>query len=266
MKEDSKQRKISRGRKKQDQDSKYGIHNVPTDVVEIERNIVENWMIFLKHWFQSNQNIGRYIIIGASSLFVLMIFSIFVFSLARDNHNKKFYELLDEYEKTAKNTTDSKNEILVGIAEKSDALCDKTFKTKYANAGCFLSALIYIELEEDEKSSKALESYSGSVGNDGLAAFTLFFSAYYNEAADDLEKSKKQYERVKRYLKPVDKEDIAIFHLARIHYYQKDYAKAESLFLIIIDNYKSSVYLDAAKKYLLLVSLKQNANLETPAN
>ncbi|MES0491352.1 MAG: hypothetical protein ABUK01_15265 [Leptospirales bacterium] len=266
MKEESSKRKGTRSRKKKDQDSKYGIHTVSKDIVEIERNIIENWLISLKHWFQSNANIGKQIIIGVSSAFVLLILSIFVISMARDSHNKKFYELLDEFDKISKVTADTKNESLQKLAEKSDALCNKTFKTKFANGGCFLSALIYIELGDDEHTANSLESYSGSVSNDGLAAFTLFFSAYYNESGSDLDKSIQQYERVKRYLKPVEKEDIAMFHLARIYYYKKDYEKSKNLLVNIIDNFKSSVYLEAAKKYLLLVSMKQSAASAIPEN
>jgi len=259
MSEAPRKRKGTRKKSSQVEDAgKFGVHKVPEDVVEIERNILENWLIALKHWFKINIKTTRYIIFSTLFIVVMGFTLIFVHSAVSEKHNETFYSLMDKFDEITDNSTVKLN----ALAKDTDKLCNTVWQTKHSPNGCLLSALTYKKLAQHDKVSKSLQLYSENVDNSGISAFSLFYAAYHSEVAKDFDNSEVLYKELQNKLKIVEKEDIAIYQLAKIKYYKKDYNGARNLMNELLEKHSKSAYIEKAKKYLLLISIKENAVVE----
>ncbi|MDH4199145.1 MAG: hypothetical protein OEV66_02100 [Spirochaetia bacterium] len=251
-------KKISGRRKKTDVP---GVHKVPGEVVEIERNIIENWMIALKHWLRINPSTARKIIFGFLLTGIIAFMLMFVHSAMTEKQNSDYYVTLLTYEKLKKDAPDKKldEKKLKELLSRSVKLCNALWSTRYSNAGCFLSAVFTNELGDSKQTASYLLKFSGKVNSRALAAYAAFYSGYNFESSRDLDQALKLYDKLGSYLDKKTGKDFSLFHRGRIYYYNNKLNEAEKCFKDIIENYKTSGYLGKAKNYLVLVQLKKSA-------
>jgi len=246
-------------RRKKSNSEKTGIHIAPKDVVEIERNIIENWLIALKHWFHVNPSTARKIILVFFGTLVVFFLGLFTYSFLIEKQSKKFYSIMFLYEsvKEGKNSGKSEAKLKKLLAE-STKLCHSMWSTQYSNNGCLLSAILSNETGNKKDSAEFLSRYSKKVNNKALAAYTAFLSGYQFESSHDLSQSLAMYKKMDSYVDEKAGMDFALFHKGRIYYYDNKFKEAEDSFKQIIEKYKTGNYYESAKNYLLLVQLKKS--------
>jgi len=251
-------KKVSNRRKKIENE-KLGIHTAPTEVVEIERNIIENWLISLKHWLQINPSTARRIILGVVLVMVLFLLLLFTHSALVEKQNSQYYSILLSYEKLREDAGVAKvnGEKLKKLQELSDKLCKSTWSTRYSNNGCLLSAVFANEAGNKKDSAEFLSKFSTNTPNKALGAYTTFLAAYMFETGKDLDKSMDLYKKLDTLVDEKTGRDFSLFHLGRLYYYNDKFVEAEKSFKEILEKYKASAYQGDAKNYLLLIQLKK---------
>lgn len=251
-------KKISTRHKKTDSE-KLGIRSVPGEVVEIERNIIENWLISLKHWFHVNTATARKIIFGFLMVMVLFFIVVFTHSAVIEKQNSQYYSILLSYEKLKEDSGVVKIDAgkLKKLQEHSDKLCNTTWSTRYSNNGCLLSAIFSNEAGNKKETADFLMKFSKAVHNRAFAAYTTFLSAYFYESNKELDKSIDLYKKLDTLVDEKTGRDFTLFHTGRLYYYSDKLTEAEKSFKEILEKYKSSPYSANAKNYLLLVQLKK---------
>ena len=254
----SNQNKKISNRRKKSENEQLGIHSLPTELVEIERNLVENWLISLKHWLHINAASARKIIAGFIIVLVLFFVLLFTHSFIIENQNAKYYSILVTYEQLKdENVVKIDGQKLTKLIKISDKLCNSIWSTRYSNNGCLLSAILSDEAGNKKEAADYLAKFSSRVNNKALAAYSAFLSGYFYETNHDLERSMALYKKLDSYVDEKNGKDLALFHQGRILYYNDKLPEAEKTFKEIIDKYKTSAYFSNAKNYLLLIQLKK---------
>jgi predicted negative regulator of RcsB-dependent stress response len=250
-------KKLSNRRKKSDNE-KLGIHSAPSDIVEIERNLVENWMIGLKHWLHINPSTARKIIFGVLIGVVMFFLFIFIYSIVTEKQNSQYYSILLSYEKLKEDSAVKIDpDKLKKLQEHANKLCNNLWSTRYSNNGCLLAAILSNEADNKKDAAEFLEKFSKKANNNALAAYTTFLSGYFYETGHDLEHSGAMYKKLDSYVDDKNGKDFTLFHKGRLFYYNDDLVGAEKTFKEIIEKYKSGAYYTNARNYLLLIQLKK---------
>ena len=226
-------------------------------IVQIESsNAVEAFFIKARDYMGQYSGLSKCILWGSlATIFVLGIF-MYVRMLYHDQHSRKFYRQLNSYEAADKiSDKEKKNADLKAILVESKKLCNSFIGTKISNQGCLMSAVILLDLKDKKEFKKFITDYADSIGDNGFQFFFHFFAAYANENAFDLEKAKDYYQDLLSELKPIKHQDIAQYHIARIHYYQGNYTQAIKLLDKVIESKKG--YKAEAEKYQKLIYFAQ---------
>ncbi|MDH4263538.1 MAG: hypothetical protein OEV78_10890 [Spirochaetia bacterium] len=254
----SNQNKKISNRRKKSENEQLGIHSLPTELVEIERNLVENWLISLKHWLHINASSARKIIVGFISAVVLFFIFLFIHSFIIEKQNAKYYSILVTYEQLKDdNAVKIDEQKLTKLIKISDKLCNSIWSTRYSNNGCLLSAVLSDEAGNKKEAADYLAKFSSRVNSKAMAAYTAFLAGYFYETNHDLERSMTLYKKLDSYVDEKNGKDLALFHQGRILYYNDKLPEAEKSFKEIIEKYKTSAYFNNAKNYLMLIQMKK---------
>ena len=245
-----KPKKSTRTRKARNEESELGIHKIPVDIVEIERNIIEKWLLQARHWIKHNSELARKLTLSTLGIFVVILLTVIIHSTITEQHNRQFYDLVSDFE-----TGRGNEEALSGVQSKAEKLCNTFWSTSGSRSACLLNTLLSAD-KNTSVAAESLEDYTSSLGNNGLGLFFRFYTGYYYESAGNLDEALKQYKKLQEELATIEKEDMAIFHVARIHYYLGNYDKAKTLFGSLVEQYRASSFSEKARQYISLISLQ----------
>jgi len=231
---------------------------IHTDIIEIERNLVEKYLIKLKHKIQDHIKIVKKVGVFLILLVLLFFILLFVHGKIEKSHSNEFFSLLKQYDKTKiMPGGEKRNKLLNQVIQNSTQLCNSLWSSKYSPNGCLVAALTYLEKKDNKNYAKMLNEYVNLNNDKYLGSYILFYAAYAYEASFELEKAYKLYDKLQKMYKTIQKEDIGLYHKARVKYLQNNYKEAKKLFNLLKKEYPQSSYLKDAKNYLLLIKSQQ---------
>lgn len=208
------------------------------DIVEVERNIVEKWLLDAKHYMQANTRTVRLFTLSIAALLVIFLGLLFYYSISIESANKRTFELIQELDqlKYLPQDTQATEEGYRELAVSGEKLCDRFLKTAQTMNGCLIASIAHDKSGDRTKATENLAKYSDYHNYETIGLFTGFYTAQKHEQAGEYDKAMTVYKELQKTLEPVEQEDLAIFHQARILYEQKKYNEAVQLFEKIADN------------------------------
>lgn len=224
------------------------------ELVEIERNPLEQLLLDTKHWLQKNVSLVRYFSLALLVTLVVILAVVFFHSWQIENHSARLFSLLSRLQ-IAK-SQETKNLLL----PESEELCRTWWPTYVSRNSCLLSAAI---LGQDKKYKEMLpfmESFNSSSSKKDALALTLFYQGIASENSGDLQAALGNFQQLEKYLTKTQNQDIAIFQQARILYRQQKWQKAQEMFSKLLKDYASGDYAAECKKYLVLIAVRQSQN------
>ena len=254
MAENSKKTNRKRSNRKAEETDSLGIHKIPVDIVEIERNMIENWLLHAKHWIKHNIELARKVTLSVLGSFIFILLLVLIHNAVTQQHNRNFYDYLGEYQSAA-----GSPEGLSTLQGKTEKLCNSFWGTSGSQSACLLNSLLTAKTKSPAEAAELLEHYTNKLGNNGLGAFFRFYTGYYHESAGNFDEALKHYRQLQAELATIEQEDLAIFHVGRILYYQGDLVKAKELFVSLVEHYPAGSFTGQAKKYISIISLKSGA-------
>ena len=263
-------RKSFRREKKQHQSGNTDIH-IPKETIHVEKNLIIDWVLRLKSIINHNRKFLKNIFIVVIISGVISGIFIFLYTSLTKKHNYLFFTYLEEYEElkkdkpkkdektqeAQKSQKERKNKLTL-LAENSHKLCHTFLKTPNSYNACLIEAVSYIELEQPEKASESLNLFGEYNSHKGAGAYILFFAAQAYESLLNYKKAYNIYHKLEEILKPIKKDDIAIFHKGKILLLQNKLDLAEDMFYRIINDFPTSQFLQDAKSFLKLVALRKH--------
>lgn len=243
------------GRKSRQRGAEPGERNDShRQIVEIQRNFIEQTLLDLKHWSTENRGIIRSLVLTIIGISFALLILLYIHSLIKEKHNARFYHLVETYDVVKLSPPDDEREKnLKELTEQTSDLCNAIWPTGASENGCLLLALTWLELNERDKFARYLQEFSDEKNNIALSSYFTFYAAYGYESAFQLEKAYALYESLFDSYKKIKKEDISIYHRARVRYLQGNYDSARELFNQLIKDYSVSAYRTESQQYLLLI-------------
>lgn len=254
----------SRNRKKSESQATAYSH----EVIAIERNKIEQFLLTVKHWAMTHQHHFRLGLFSLAAVIGFIVILIIINALAAGAQNAAFYDLQTEFDKASKSPEgDDKNKKLSEVLTHSMNLCNRFWLTDAGAQGCMIAAETDLKLHQYVNAADYFLKHASHFQGKAPEAYSLFYAGYSYEAGGDLTKAYDIYDKMQDVYKSAVKEDIAIYHKARIAYLQKKFSLARDLFTKLIVKYKTSTYLSDARQYLLLMtSLAQPSSDKTPVS
>lgn len=237
-------RKSSR-RNKPDTEGKSLYTNYQPEIVEVERNVLEQWLLDLKHWAQQNRTLVRYSLLSLVALFFFFLLYIFVADQREKKHSEQLYHLIANLEQS--------NEIL----SQSEDLCYTWWSTPSSQNACLVLAILQERSQNFSAMSESLKKFNRFWNKKNFLPVTLFYQALSYEAQEDYTTAYKTLEQLEKLLYKSTYVDIALFHRARILYRQKKWDLAQQAFERLLKDHKSSMYVQDSEKYLILLAAQR---------
>lgn len=244
-------------RRKKESSEKIKEH---VDVVEIERNLIENGIISLKHWYKDNPKAIKWVLISIIAFFVFLLSFLFFHSTMIENHNNQLFKLISEYEESFQiNIPELKNAKMKDLQRKADILCNNFYPSRESYHACIIASLASLENKQPEKAAEYLKKYTNHYNGDGPSTLTAFYTAYAYEAAKDYSKAEKYYHKWGEYLKEKElkNEDASLFHQIRMAYYQNKKKNALDMISRLLKEFPNSPYKNKAIQYRYLIYQKK---------
>ncbi len=243
-------------RRKTEQEQAEGIHSVPKDLVEIERNMLESLLIHLKHWVKMNTETVRKFIFGAALFIVLIFLFVFVHSGIVETQNREFYSLASQYHEIENGPEELHEREFAQLKEQATKLCETFWSTKHSNNACLIAGLVELKIGDNEEAVSILEEYRSNLSSDALAAYFTFFNGYLFESAGKYQEAQELYNELSEQLDAIEDADIGLFHKARSLYHAGNYQEAKIIFLKIAQE-PQGPYTSKARNYLSLISMQE---------
>lgn len=215
------------------------------EVVEVERNVLEQWLLDLKHWAQKNRTFVRYALLSIVLLFFFFLLYIFVADQRDQRHSEKLYYLISNLEQP--------NEIL----SKSEELCNSWWSSSASQNACLVLAILQERSQDFAGMGKSLKKFNRFWNKKDFLPVTLFYQALSYEAQNDYVMAYKTLEQFEKLLQKSKHLDVALFHRARILYRQQKWDLSEQAFRHLLKKHKESIYIDDSKKYLILLAAQR---------
>ena len=253
---------MKRNPKRQKTHSKHVPAESSFEVIEVERNLIQNWLLSLQVWARENIKFLRGLLLA--SVFALLISLIFIgfYTALVRKQNYQFFSYLNRYNEYKElKSTEEKNKKLRALIKDCRELCYTFLKTSHSYNACLLEAASYIELKEYKKVSKPLDMFGQYNSKNGAGVFALFFAAQAYENLLDFEKAYQLYNQLEDTLKLIGKDDIIIYNKAKILYLQGKLDLAETMFQKIAYEQSSSDLHGAALDFLRLIAFKKHEKL-----
>lgn len=244
--------------RKSDRRKKDGVENtkVHTDVVEVERNLIEQGIIALKHWYKDNPATIRWMIISILTFFILFLSFLFFHSTIVENHNKRLFQVISEYDESVQmNIPALKSAKLKDVEKQAAELCNHYYPTDESYHACIIASLAAGQNNRPKEMSAYLKKYTDHFDGDGPSTLTAFYTAYAYEMDGNYKMADVYYEKWGEYLKDkeIKNQDAVLFHRMRMAYYMKDRKKALEYASKILKDFPNSMYKSKVVQYRYLI-------------
>lgn len=224
--------------------------NYQQEIVEVERNLLEQWLLSGKHWAQKNITFVRYSIFSVFGLLLLFFVFLFVADMRLEKHSNALYSLVTRLESANENTPNKE------LLQESDKLCNTWWSTPASQNACLISAVLRGQAKEFSAMAENLKTYNRFWNKKMVLPVTLFYQGIAYEAQGDLDNAYQTFQQLEKSLEETQNADAAIFHRAHILYRQNKQESSAKLFRSLLEDYKESPYAEDAKKYLILIEAR----------
>ncbi len=191
---------------------------------------------------------------GLLVLLIAVLFSIFIYNSLGDEHSRQFFTYFEEYKLTLDlQDPEQKKQSLQKIASQSHKVCHTLIPTKYSYHSCLIEAIVYIQLEQADKSSVPLSKHADHYAGQAFGIPFMFYAGISAENNLNFEKAYEHYQQLTENLGEIGKEDISLFHKARVLYLQNKYDLSVQSFEDLLRKYPSSEYKEQTQSYIMMI-------------
>ncbi len=221
-----------------------------TKKIEIERNVIEQFLMDTKEFVQKKRAVVLYSMLGLLGACVIVVAAIVVVDTISTRNDKKFEKIMNDY---AKYTSVGDAKSLKGVAGELKNFIDSTyFGFSHTMAYYLLGNILYGQ-KEYRDAHKNLVAFADKKPKTNLAPLALLKAAIALEEADDLKGALEIYKRLEdRYSDSIIADQI-FFNVARVHGKKKDIVSSRNYYNRVIASFPDSVYAQQARKRLFML-------------
>ncbi len=221
-----------------------------TKEIEIERNVIERFLMDAKELIQKKRVLVLYAFLGVLGACIIVIAAVVIVDHVNTNNEKQFEKIMDDY---AKYSSVGDVERVKGVVKDLRGFVDSTYFGFAHTTGYYALGNILFSLKEYREAHKNLVRYVDKAPKTTLAPLALLKAAIALEEANDLKGALELYKRLEdRYTDSIIADQI-FFNAARVHAKNKDLVNSRNYYNKVISSFPESVFAQQAKKRLFLM-------------
>jgi tetratricopeptide (TPR) repeat protein len=218
--------------------------------IEIERNVIEQFLMDAKDLLKNNRKLVLYSIAGVFVILVVVLACVIAVDHVNTRNNLRFEKIMDDY---TKNSAAGDNEKVKASAAEMKKFVDETYFGFAHTMGFYALGNMYYGQKEYGEAKKCLVRYAEKQPKTGLAPLALLKAAIALEEMNDLKGAMEIYKRLEdRYSESIVADQI-FFNQARVYGKMKDLVNARNSYNRVIKSFPESAYAQTAKKRLFML-------------
>ncbi len=220
-----------------------------TRKIEIERNLIERFLMGVKDRYKSNKKPLIYSFISILIVVALIISGVVYYRNREKVELEQFEKILDRYSTSDQN--DLKN--IQKTINDLNALIDSSLWGYVNENGYYVVAGLYLSINNQKEGKKYLLKFVDKSPSSFFAPLALHRAGIASEELGDINDAFRIYQRLeKEYQNSIIADEI-FYDLGRINQVKGNLLKAKEYYNKVISEYPISVFASKAKKRLLLL-------------
>jgi tetratricopeptide (TPR) repeat protein len=218
--------------------------------IEIERNVIEQFLMDLKDQVKKNRKLVVYAIVGLMAIAVIIIAAVITADVVSTRDERRFEKIMDDYARYS--ATGDGEKIRATIADLKKFIDSTYFGFSHTMAFYALGNIYYGQKEYLE-AKKYLVRFADKEPGSHLAPMALMKAAIALEEANDLKSALELYRRLEnRYSDSIIADQI-YFNTAGLYGKMKDVLNSRKYYNKVISVFPESVFVVQAKKRLFML-------------
>ncbi|MBP7735190.1 MAG: tetratricopeptide repeat protein [Spirochaetes bacterium] len=221
-----------------------------TKTIEIERNVIERFLMDAKELVRKNKNIVLYSVIGLVAACVVAIGIIVAVDTVNTRNEKRFEKIMDDY---GAFSSAGDTEKVNGVVKELKSFVDSTYFGFTRTMAYYALGNILYGRKEYKEAHANLVRYADKAPKTTLAPLALLKAAIALEETGDLKGALEIYRRLEdRYGDSIIADQI-FFNAARVYAKKKDLVNSRSYYNKVIASFPESAYAQQARKRLFML-------------
>jgi tetratricopeptide (TPR) repeat protein len=221
-----------------------------TKQIEIERNVIEQFLMDAKEFVQKKRSAVIYSFIGILVACVLGIVAVVVVDSVNTKNEKRFEKIMSDY---AKYSSVGDAEKIKGVVRELRDFTDSTYFGFPHTAGYYVLGNILFSQKEYREAHKNLVRYAEKAPKTTLAPLALLKAAIALEEANDLKGALEVYKRLEDKYGDSIIADQILYNAGRVYAKNRDLVNSRNYYNKVIASFPESAFAEEARKRLFLM-------------
>jgi tetratricopeptide (TPR) repeat protein len=221
-----------------------------TKKIEIERNVIERFLMNAKDAARKNRKLVLYSMAGVLLVLIIIITAIVVTENVNARNEQRFEKILNDFGKYAAEKNEEK---INGVIAELKKFTDSTYFGVTRSMAFYLLGNIYYEKKQYREASVFLVKFADREPKTSLAPLAMLKAAVALEEAGDLKGAKQMYGRLEDKYSDSIVADQIYFNMARLYASMKDIVNSRNYYKKVISSYPDSAFSMEAKKRLFML-------------
>jgi TolA-binding protein len=221
--------------------------------IKIQRNIIENSLMYLKNLIKKNKKAFIYIVISIMLVVLLLIAGFIVYDKKESHDLAAFEKILEDYKKKPVSDAETRQRNLKETIKDLNQLIDSSYWGFVDKNGYYVIANLLYEEKMYRDAKKYSLRFVDKSPSSFFAPLALQQAARSSEMLGDLDEAFNLYKRLESEYGDSEIADHIYYDLGRIYGKRGDKFKAREYYNKLIITYPKSVLAERARKNLFLL-------------
>ncbi len=228
--------------------------------ITIQRNIIENSLMFLKNFIKKNKKAFLYIVLAVMVILILIISGIILYDKKAARDLVKFEQIIEDYKKKSASDTETRQRNLKETVKNINQLIDSSYWGFVNENGYYVVGnLCYAEKMYREAKEYSLRFVDKSPSS-FFAPLALQQAARSAEMLGNFDEAFKLYKKLESDYRDSEIADHIYYDLGRVYGKKGDKFKAREYYNKLIISYPKSMLSIKARKNLFLLGYIEKDN------
>jgi tetratricopeptide (TPR) repeat protein len=221
--------------------------------IKIQRNIIENSLMYLKNLIKKNRKAFIYIVISIILVVLLLIAGFIIYDKKESNDLATFEKILEDYKKKSGSDAETRQRNLKETVKDLNQLIDSSYWGFVNENGYYVIGNLLYEEKMYRDAKKYSLRFVDKSPSSFFAPLALQQAARSAEMLGDLDEAFNLYKRLESEYGDSEIADHIYYDLGRIYGKRGDKFKAREYYNKLIISYPKSMLAERARKNLFLL-------------
>ncbi|HRP69522.1 MAG TPA: tetratricopeptide repeat protein [Turneriella sp.] len=209
-------------------------------------------------WITNNPAALRRIIFSIIGLAIVVTVAFILYAAAKDEHSRRLHEALETYEQIKiLPKGDARQAQMKNFGSTLKEICEQPFSTIESGAACLSGGNAFLEVNDYPQAAALFARAASSYNSEPMISIARFMQAQALEANREFDKALTLYKNLEKNFTVAKKQEMVIFHQARMLYYMGKYDEAEEKFVKLSRENEGKEFAAPSRNYISLLNAER---------